>query len=170
MMKIKEKTNKKIQELKNMKLPEYVDVPGVGRVPLQIPEKVEIPGYGEVNLKELAHTYYQQLPSIPEAVKIPGTKYEVPLTWNKLVEKTFGVSTINYDNLPLLDDESEAVDTNDVFDRSERLRWESDLVNDIGMSIGIKNRNIVIEEIQRIPQGKLLSFTSASPTLTYSLM
>ena len=154
MMKIKEKTNKKIQELKNMKLPEYVDVPGVGRVPLQIPEKVEIPGYGEVNLKELAHTYYQQLPSIPEAVKIPGTKYEVPLTWNKLVEKTFGVSTINYDNLPLLDDESEAVDTNDVFDRSERLRWESDLVNDIGMSIGIPNRNIVIEETQRIPQGK----------------
>ena len=70
------------------------------------------------------------------------------------MEKTFGVSTINYDNLPLLDDESEAVDTNDVFDRSERLRWESDLVNDIGMSIGIPNRNIVIEEIQRIPQGK----------------
>ena len=165
-MKIKEKTNKKIQELKNMKLPEYVDVPGVGRVPLQIPEKVDIPGYGEVNLKEITNTYYQQLPKIPETIKIPGTKYELPLSWNRLVEKTLGVSTINIDNFPLLDDETEVVDTNDIFDRSERLQWESDLVNDVGTSIGIPNRNIVIEEIQRIQKGKP-SLCIAAATLLY---
>ena len=167
-MKIKEKTTKKIQELKNMKLPEYVDVPGIGRVPLQIPEVVDIPGYGVVNLKEITNTYYQQLPKIPDTIKIPGTKYELPLSWNKLVEKTLGVSTINMDNFPLLEDEAEAVDTNDIFDRSERLQWESDLVNDVGTSIGIPNRNIVIEEIQRIPKGKQSSCTGCSHTLTVS--